>query len=689
MAAILRLRGPPHIGRSRRPGAPDALRADAGRLSAVETRVRPRTMSIESQLPAGLQTPVAERLQAAADEQVVRRLWDRDGTLWAPEGTAGADRPARLAGHRRAAVGRGRRPARVRRPRCATPASPTPCCSAWAARASGPRCFRRSFGDGSDPPARARLHAPGRDPRRRATRSTSARRCSSSRRSPAARSRRCRSSSTSTRCRATARTTSPSPTRAPRSRSSAPSTASGACSRTTPTSAGATPCCPTSGSSRPRSPATTSAPSCATAVEAMEACRREQDNPGLELGAALGELALRGRDKLTFIVDEPLESFGLWAEQLVAESTGKQGRGILPIADEPLVPGRRVRRRPRVRARLHGRRRGHRARSASSAPPGTRSSRSTPTGRPTSAACSSCRSSPPRWPAGRSGSTRSTSPTSRRPRTTPSACSTKARPSSRPATSTRCSARSRPPRYLAIMAYLPYSSAVEAGAARLRERAVRAPPRRDHLRLRPPLPALDRPVPQGRAVGRRLPADRRRAAGGPRGPRRAVHVRHADPRAGRRRPADTALARPGRRAGRKGDPLMQLGFVGPGEDGRQHGPSHPPRLGPPGRRVRLQRGRGQGGRGPRRDRRRLARGARVQARGAADRLGDGPGRRPDRADRQEARRAARRGRHDRRRRQHQLARRRPPRRASSTRSASTTSTSAPPAASGAWRSATA
>ena len=60
-------------------------------------------------------------------------------------------------------------------------------------------------------------------------------------------------------------------------------------------------------------------------------------NSGLWLGAVLGELALRGRDKLTFVVDEPLGSFGLWAEQLVAESTGKQGRGILPIADEPLV----------------------------------------------------------------------------------------------------------------------------------------------------------------------------------------------------------------------------------------------------------------------------------------------------------------------------------------------------------------
>src|SRR4029079_13062670 len=55
--------------------------------------------------------------------------------------------------------------------------------------------------------------------------------------------------------------------------------------------------------------------------------------------------------------------------------------------------------------------------------------------------------------------------------------------------------------------------------------------------------------------------------GGPRGPGRAVHVRHLDPRAGRRRPADTALTRPRRRAGRKGDPLMQLGFVGLGKMG--------------------------------------------------------------------------------------------------------------------------
>jgi glucose-6-phosphate isomerase len=73
---------------------------------------------------------------------------------------------------------------------------------------------------------------------------------------------------------------------------------------------------------------------------AVSNCQLKEGNSGLWLGIALGELARNGRDKLTFVVDEPLSSFGLWAEQLVAESTGKLGRGILPIADEPPVdPG--------------------------------------------------------------------------------------------------------------------------------------------------------------------------------------------------------------------------------------------------------------------------------------------------------------------------------------------------------------
>ncbi|MBC6696690.1 glucose-6-phosphate isomerase [Hymenobacter sp. BT190] len=60
------------------------------------------------------------------------------------------------------------------------------------------------------------------------------------------------------------------------------------------------------------------------------------DNPGLELGVALGVLAQQGRDKLTLVVPAGLSDFGLWLEQLVAESTGKEGKGILPLAGDPL-----------------------------------------------------------------------------------------------------------------------------------------------------------------------------------------------------------------------------------------------------------------------------------------------------------------------------------------------------------------
>jgi transaldolase/glucose-6-phosphate isomerase len=65
-----------------------------------------------------------------------------------------------------------------------------------------------------------------------------------------------------------------------------------------------------------------------------------ESNSGLWLGAAVGELARNGRDKLTFLVSGAIESFGLWVEQLIAESTGKKGRGILPVAGEPLGEAR-------------------------------------------------------------------------------------------------------------------------------------------------------------------------------------------------------------------------------------------------------------------------------------------------------------------------------------------------------------
>jgi transaldolase/glucose-6-phosphate isomerase len=72
---------------------------------------------------------------------------------------------------------------------------------------------------------------------------------------------------------------------------------------------------------------------------AAKACSPQtptRDNPGLRLGAALGCHARDGRDKLTLVLDPRLEAFGLWVEQLVAESTGKEGKGILPVAGEPL-----------------------------------------------------------------------------------------------------------------------------------------------------------------------------------------------------------------------------------------------------------------------------------------------------------------------------------------------------------------
>lgn len=78
------------------------------------------------------------------------------------------------------------------------------------------------------------------------------------------------------------------------------------------------------------------------AIAAAESCRAEENNPGILLGTKLGELSLAGRDKLTFIVDPPIDSYGLWVEQLIAESTGKHGKGILPIAGEPVPPAASV-----------------------------------------------------------------------------------------------------------------------------------------------------------------------------------------------------------------------------------------------------------------------------------------------------------------------------------------------------------
>jgi glucose-6-phosphate isomerase len=74
----------------------------------------------------------------------------------------------------------------------------------------------------------------------------------------------------------------------------------------------------------------------ATAV--AKACQSEDvaTNPGAALGALLGSLANKGKDKLTLVASKEIASLGLWIEQLVAESTGKEGKGIVPIAGEAL-----------------------------------------------------------------------------------------------------------------------------------------------------------------------------------------------------------------------------------------------------------------------------------------------------------------------------------------------------------------
>ena len=72
---------------------------------------------------------------------------------------------------------------------------------------------------------------------------------------------------------------------------------------------------------------------------AMRLARAREPKPDdvtLTLGAALGELGRVGRDKVTLVLGREIESFGSWVEQLVAESTGKEGRGLVPVPGEPL-----------------------------------------------------------------------------------------------------------------------------------------------------------------------------------------------------------------------------------------------------------------------------------------------------------------------------------------------------------------
>jgi transaldolase/glucose-6-phosphate isomerase len=66
-------------------------------------------------------------------------------------------------------------------------------------------------------------------------------------------------------------------------------------------------------------------------------CPVSGDNAGAWLGNVIGELAKEGRDKLTLVTSPPISHFGAWVEQLIAESTGKEGKGVLPVEGEVLA----------------------------------------------------------------------------------------------------------------------------------------------------------------------------------------------------------------------------------------------------------------------------------------------------------------------------------------------------------------
>ena len=69
---------------------------------------------------------------------------------------------------------------------------------------------------------------------------------------------------------------------------------------------------------------------------ACSSCLPVEKNPGVLLGLILGVAARNGRDKVTLITSPGIWDFGAWLEQLLAESTGKDGKGMIPVDREPL-----------------------------------------------------------------------------------------------------------------------------------------------------------------------------------------------------------------------------------------------------------------------------------------------------------------------------------------------------------------
>ena len=119
----------------------------AGIESKREAVVTGRPTTIESVIPDDLEPRIAERVKKAVEEDVAQRVWQKDESLWGGPGVPEIGNRLGWLTIADAMLEEVPRPRGVRAKACRRTASPTPCCSAWAARALAPEVFRRSFGD--------------------------------------------------------------------------------------------------------------------------------------------------------------------------------------------------------------------------------------------------------------------------------------------------------------------------------------------------------------------------------------------------------------------------------------------------------------------------------------------------------------------------------------------------------------
>ena len=404
-------------------------------------------------------------------------------------------------------------------------ASPTSCCSAWAARASRPRS---SAGPSATAEAACACTCSTRPTRRgrrrRATRSTSRRRCSSSRRSPAGRSRRSRCSSTSRALQAATASqfvaiTDPGSLAARRSPTS---TASGARSSTTPTSAGATARCRTSASCRPRSWASTStalldgAPGRRAELRELRRADGQLRAVARRRAGRAGARGPRQADLRRRRAARDLRPVGRAADR---RDHRQAGQGHPAGRRRAARRAGRLRRRPRVRAPAQRRRARRRATTPRSRrwpsaghPTITLARRTAPTDLGRIFFFAEFATAVAGWVLGINPFDQ---PNVQEAKDNTARCSTAGRAAGARATTTPARAARRPGAAALRGDHglrAPSTRRSTRRCASCARRDPRRAPGRDDVRLRPALPALDRPAPQGRPADRALPAARARRA---------------------------------------------------------------------------------------------------------------------------------------------------------------------------------